>query len=214
MQEQNFRELYLQTLEKMTDLTERQKKVLQAALELFAAQGFEATTSAQIAKKAGVSVGSVYHHFPNKQALLIAVLSPVFRGTLESAANEFMTNTFSRGFVSLDEFITSVVTDRMTYIYDNVTELKLMFGQLLTNTQFVGQIKVFFGKQLALFVLPAIEQFKKEGKIADLPNEIILQLTFGTIIGYFGKLILNINSLPIEQEISYARELLLKTLRP
>ncbi len=214
MQEQNFRELYLQTLEKMSDLTERQKKVLQAALELFAAQGFEATTSAQIAEKAGVSVGSVYHHFPNKQAILIAVLTPVFRGTLESVADEFMTNTFSRGFVTLDEFITNVVRDRMTYIHDNATELKLMFGQLLTNVQFVEQIKAFFGKQLELFVLPTIERFKKEGKIADLPNEIILQLTLGTIVAYFGKLILNIESLPIEQEINIISTLLIKALRP
>lgn len=79
-EEQTLNEVYADTLKKMENLTEKQKKVLQASLELFASQGFEATTSQQIAKRAGVSVGSVYHTFPTKQAILVAVLAPIFRG--------------------------------------------------------------------------------------------------------------------------------------
>ena len=63
-EEQTLNEVYADTLKKMENLTEKQKKVLQASLELFASQGFEATTSQQIAKRAGVSVGSVY--FPHE----------------------------------------------------------------------------------------------------------------------------------------------------
>ena len=42
---------------------------LDAALELFSTQGYRATPLRQIAEHAGVSVGNIYHHFPNKQAL-------------------------------------------------------------------------------------------------------------------------------------------------
>ena len=35
---------------------------------------FEATTTVQIAERAGVSVGSLYQYFPNKNALLAAVV--------------------------------------------------------------------------------------------------------------------------------------------
>ncbi len=72
-EEQTLNEVYADTLKKMENLTEKQKKVLQASLELFASQGFEATTSQQIAKRAGVSVGSVYHTFPTKQAMPIKI---------------------------------------------------------------------------------------------------------------------------------------------
>lgn len=43
----------------------------QAALELFTAQGFDATGAAQIAERAGVSEMTLFRHFPSKEALLL-----------------------------------------------------------------------------------------------------------------------------------------------
>lgn len=44
--------------------------ILDAAAELFAAQGYEQTTTHQIAGRAGVSVGALYRYFADKQAVL------------------------------------------------------------------------------------------------------------------------------------------------
>jgi len=43
--------------------------ILDAALTLFSTQGYRATTLRQIAERSGVSVGNIYHHFPNKHAV-------------------------------------------------------------------------------------------------------------------------------------------------
>jgi AcrR family transcriptional regulator len=43
--------------------------MLDAALELFATRGYGATSLRHIADRAGLSVGNIYHHFPNKHAL-------------------------------------------------------------------------------------------------------------------------------------------------
>ena len=43
--------------------------VLAAALELFSTQGFRATSLRDIAEKAGLSVGNIYHHFANKEEI-------------------------------------------------------------------------------------------------------------------------------------------------
>jgi AcrR family transcriptional regulator len=40
--------------------------ILEAGLELFSTQGYRATSLRQIAERAGLSVGNIYHHFPNK----------------------------------------------------------------------------------------------------------------------------------------------------
>jgi AcrR family transcriptional regulator len=46
------------------------ERLLDAAEELFATQGFTATTTRQIAERAGTSTGAVFYHFPTKEALL------------------------------------------------------------------------------------------------------------------------------------------------
>ncbi|HEY3280594.1 MAG TPA: TetR/AcrR family transcriptional regulator [Gemmatimonadales bacterium] len=50
------------------DLT--RQRVIRAALELFTTRGYHDTTTAQIAKKAGVAEGTIYRHFASKQQLL------------------------------------------------------------------------------------------------------------------------------------------------
>jgi AcrR family transcriptional regulator len=48
--------------------------ILQAAAELFAELGYARTTTNKIALRAGVSVGSLYQYFPNKDSLLAALV--------------------------------------------------------------------------------------------------------------------------------------------
>jgi AcrR family transcriptional regulator len=46
-----------------------------AALDLFRAQGYDATTMRAIAQRAGVSLGSSYHYFPSKEHLVLMLYS-------------------------------------------------------------------------------------------------------------------------------------------
>lgn len=49
--------------------------LVRAARDLFAEQGFAATTRDQIAARAGVTRGALYHHFESKTALAAAVVA-------------------------------------------------------------------------------------------------------------------------------------------
>ena len=51
--------------------------ILDAALELFSVQGFEATSISQITKAVGIRKASLYSHFENKQAILDALVQEV-----------------------------------------------------------------------------------------------------------------------------------------
>jgi len=55
-------------------MTGKKEKILNAALELFAKEGFHATSTSKIAKKAGVSEGLIFRHFSNKEGLRDAIL--------------------------------------------------------------------------------------------------------------------------------------------
>ena len=48
--------------------------ILQAATQVLLASGFEKMSTTRIAERAGVSVGSFYQYFPNKRALLAALV--------------------------------------------------------------------------------------------------------------------------------------------
>ena len=48
--------------------------ILDAALELFSVQGYEATSISQLAEAVGIRKASLYSHFENKQAILDALI--------------------------------------------------------------------------------------------------------------------------------------------
>ncbi|QND54447.1 TetR/AcrR family transcriptional regulator (plasmid) [Phyllobacterium sp. 628] len=55
--------------------------VLQAAVQVLAQEGAQRFTTARVAEKAGVSVGSLYQYFPNKAAILFRLQSDEWRET-------------------------------------------------------------------------------------------------------------------------------------
>lgn len=54
---------------------ETRARILQAAMECFAQYGYDAVGVAEICRRAGVTKGGFYHHFPSKQALFLELLN-------------------------------------------------------------------------------------------------------------------------------------------
>ena len=55
--------------------------ILDAAVQVLAKEGAQRFTTARVAEKAGVSVGSLYQYFPNKAAILFRLQSDEWRST-------------------------------------------------------------------------------------------------------------------------------------
>jgi AcrR family transcriptional regulator len=82
-----------------TDARRNRTAILTAAAEAFAEYGPKATTE-QVAIRAGVAVGTVFRHFPTKDALLVAIMKESLQDLTELAAE---TNLF--------DFISAVVDE-------------------------------------------------------------------------------------------------------
>ncbi len=86
-------------------MTEKQEKILNAALELFAEEGFRNTSTSKVAKRAGVSEGLIFRHFENKDGLLEAIVREgeerakhLFADiVLETDPKEVLRKTFNMG---------------------------------------------------------------------------------------------------------------------
>src|SRR6202012_1806868 len=68
---------------KQSRSTELVAAILQAAAQVLAAEGAARFTTARVADKAGVSVGSLYQYFPNKAAILFRLQSDEWRQTTD-----------------------------------------------------------------------------------------------------------------------------------
>lgn len=64
----------------MTAKGNTKQEILEAALELFSVQGYEATSISQLAEAVGIRKASLYSHFENKQAILDALIQTVLEG--------------------------------------------------------------------------------------------------------------------------------------
>lgn len=66
-------------------MTTTPERIIEVALDLFSEQGYEATSMRHIAAALGLSPGAFYHHFPSKEAVLVAVCLPLVDGMVRFA---------------------------------------------------------------------------------------------------------------------------------
>jgi AcrR family transcriptional regulator len=99
---------------KRTEKSQRSREqVLEAALHLFSTQGYRATSVREIAERAGVSTGNLYHHFPDKDTIFrilldqywAAIDSPDFPFNVALASGTFPDNLEELGRASRETVI-------------------------------------------------------------------------------------------------------------
>ncbi|EAD5296161.1 helix-turn-helix transcriptional regulator, partial [Listeria monocytogenes] len=70
----------LDLTEKETKMSEKQRRIVAASIELFAEKGYAGTSTNEIAKKAGVAEGTIFRHYKTKKDLLMAITMPTLIG--------------------------------------------------------------------------------------------------------------------------------------
>jgi AcrR family transcriptional regulator len=80
-----------------TDSTDTRDRIVVCARERFAAEGFEGTTNREIAETAKVSSAALYHYFPSKVDIYIAVCESITEIFVEVFARVKATETTLEG---------------------------------------------------------------------------------------------------------------------
>ena len=66
----------------------RRDRILRAAADLFAADGYTSTSMREVAAAAGILKGSLYHHFESKEAIALELVA-AYHDDLVRAARDF-----------------------------------------------------------------------------------------------------------------------------
>src|SRR4051812_32418395 len=73
------------------DAEDRRTEVAYAAVRHILRHGLEATTLRRISREAGFTTGVISHHFPDKEALILACFETVSRDFIEDATERIRT---------------------------------------------------------------------------------------------------------------------------
>ncbi|XZF64582.1 MAG: TetR family transcriptional regulator [Gloeotrichia echinulata DVL01] len=140
------------------------QRLIQAALELFTAQGVSGTTTRQIADKAEVNEVTLFRHFGNKHGLLLAVLeesaafknlgeSLVRRANPPSSVYQALKDYASESLLALErvpEFVRSVVGEADQYPTENrralgrgLTEANRYVAEYLATVMQQGHLNTY-----------------------------------------------------------------------
>lgn len=107
---------------------ERRQDILGAALIIFAQKGYSGSTTAEIARAAGVAEGTIFRHFATKKDLLIEVMKPkMLDGII------YLDKVHKEG--SPIEFFRCFVRNRLELITENEGLLRFMFAEAQYHTE-------------------------------------------------------------------------------
>jgi AcrR family transcriptional regulator len=109
-----------------------QKKALLAGLDLFAKQGYNGTSTAQIAEKAEISQATIFKYFKTKQDLLVAIIKPVFENLFPVFRDGFI-NELSQ-FTTLEDVVRFFIYNRYQFVVDNEDAIMILISESLTNS--------------------------------------------------------------------------------
>jgi len=168
----------------------RRKQIMEAALELFASEGYSHCSIAQLASHAGISKGLLYNYFESKEALLIAII--------EEGVHDIMTmmDPNQDGILEPEE-VEGFIRNTFKGIREN-----LQFWILFINVVLQPPVKEFldgkpFSSVMERFSPRLLDYFERLG----YEDPMLEMITFSAMIEGYGILLVYIypnDELPLE----------------
>lgn len=107
----------------------RREQILEAATRVFAEKGFRRATTREVAREAGVSEGTIYNYFEDKDALLLAILDVL--NETERRAEDFEAGLAT----DFESFVEEYLRRRMALIWENREIFRVVLSEMLVNTE-------------------------------------------------------------------------------
>ncbi|TQR21143.1 TetR/AcrR family transcriptional regulator [Psychrobacillus vulpis] len=151
----------VQTSVKDESLIEKRRlQIIRAAVTLFKEKGFHRTTTREIAKEAGFSIGTLYEYIRTKEDVLYLVCDSIYNEvhdklsqiTLENGTIEDLKTAIRHYYGVIDdmqdEFVVmyqeskSLPKSALEYVYKKELEMVELFHKILVGCTQVGELKL------------------------------------------------------------------------
>lgn len=166
-------------------LTEKQSKILEAAIKTFAEKGYATSSTSEIAKKAGVAEGTIFRHYKTKKDLLISIVRPVMTQLVRPFIMKDMQKVLDTQYETFEEFLRAMVRNRQQFVQRYRPVLKIFMQEIAFHEELQAQYKQYIADQLVERLHEVIDYYREKGQIIAWPTESVLRLLASTIIGHF-----------------------------
>lgn len=141
------------------------ERIMRSALKLFARQGINKTSTAQITKDAGVAEGTLFVHFKTKQELIDTLYVKMKKDAFGDLAKIYDPDfTAEQNFKAMGRHL-------IEHFLANYNQF--IFMGLVENDPQVSQKALEAGAKEYAGISQAMQQWKKEGKFRNLDAELI-----------------------------------------
>lgn len=159
----------------------RRRQILETALRLFARQGFDGTSTRQIAQEAGIAEGLIFHYFPNKEHLLTAMLETQhsYRGELRGLLD-------SAGGRPAGEVLHQLATESLARFRREAEITLVMFSTAQTNPKVGAVLRRLIAEEGVAGLSAYLRTRIEAGELrADLPVESSALMFFSSMVIFF-----------------------------
>lgn len=187
MNKPSFEEGLLQYVEELKDeseMTEKQKSILRASIKLFAEKGFHASSTAEIAKEAGVAEGTIFRHYKSKKDILLAVVTPV----LVKFAAPFILKDIREIFKEqaekpFKEVTTELFRNRLNLVLQNEKTIRILLQEAFFHDEIREALIATVFKDAKEMVYKLIEAKMDAGELRRLPSQAVFRAVLHSMIG-------------------------------
>ncbi|MGM7682911.1 TetR/AcrR family transcriptional regulator [Cytobacillus sp. Hm23] len=186
MQDKEWLEELLEMGSRDEKLSPKQKKILEAAVEIFSEKGFAASSTSEIAKRAGVAEGTIFRHYKTKHDLLISIVVPTWTKIITPLlAKSFVKEVFNKNqYKQAEDFLRALLTNRLEFAKKHLPMLKILLQEIPFQEDLKEQFTSIFTEHIYVQLQKIIKQFQKQGDIIDLPSKTVIRMILTTGIGF------------------------------
>ena len=163
--------------------TVKQEQILAASIQLFAEKGFANTSTAEIAKEAGVSVGTLFNNYKTKETLLLAIVIPAIGSLIPKVSEEDNQRLFQKPDLTFEDFLYDIIEGRLNFVSKNKELFQVILKEALYKEELTREIRQYFALYAVPFLTKTIETFKEKGQLKSLPTELLIKFTISHICG-------------------------------
>lgn len=159
---------------KRTRMTKENRKIqiIDTAMDLFMDRGYHGTTTANIAKEAGISEVTLFRYFPSKKKLFREVVEPVLIESLEKV----VVNLKQKDLESTEK-LKFILKDRIEFASKNRGMIKLILMERQINPEII-QFD-YIENTLSL-----LESSAKEAEIELNDRDLTIRILIGSILSF------------------------------